>query len=401
MISLDGARVGPSANHDDPVRLRVAGRRARGADGVAGDRVRATGRGAGPRGRCGAGRGDLQGLPGARPAAGRGAEGGRGVHGRPVAGPDDPARGGLHRHLVVRVGDRDLRGGAAAQGPRPRDRGAARGAGRGHRGHRADARLPAGHPAAAAAGLARGVRAAAEAGRAAGRGAGEVQGLRHPECVRGRVRAGLRRAAREPAVRRHAAARGVRAQWRRLGFAGSRSDEGGTVDVVTALDRLPKVELHCHVEGTMRPGTVVELASKNGIELPTSDPTELYRYSNLDTFLEIFWLVQSTLGSREDWARLAHESIVDGGAHGRGYRGAFSPPARHLDAGQDLADIVAGLAEGLEAAEAETGVRAMLIADIDRAYGGAAGLAMVQRLLELREAASPGVERVIGVGLDS
>jgi adenosine deaminase len=173
------------------------------------------------------------------------------------------------------------------------------------------------------------------------------------------------------------------------------------VDVVTALDRLPKVELHCHVEGTMRPDTVVDLARKNGIELPTSDPTELYRYSSLDTFLEIFWLVQSTLGSREDWARLAYESIVDGAAHGLVYRETFFTPARHLDAGQDLADIVAGLAEGLGAAEAETGARAMLIADIDRAYGGAAGLAMVERLVELRRAGSPGVERVIGVGLDS
>ena len=62
---------------------------------------------------------------------------------------------------------------------------------------------------------------------------------------------------------------------------------------------------------------------------------------------------------------------------------------------------MAGLAEGLEAAEAETGVRAALIADIDRAYGAAAGLAMVRRLVELRDAASPGAERVIGVGLDS
>ncbi|HEV2928990.1 MAG TPA: adenosine deaminase, partial [Propionibacteriaceae bacterium] len=128
------------------------------------------------------------------------------------------------------------------------------------------------------------------------------------------------------------------------------------MDVVTALDRLPKVELHCHIEGTMRPDTVVELAAKNGIELPTSDPTELYRYSSLDTFLQIFWLVQSTLGSREDWARLAYESIVDGAAHGLVYRETFFTPARHLGAGQDLADIVAGLAEGLAAAEDETGV---------------------------------------------
>ena len=170
------------------------------------------------------------------------------------------------------------------------------------------------------------------------------------------------------------------------------------MDVVTALDRLPKVELHCHVEGTMRPGTVVDLARKNGVELPTTDPTELYRYSNLDTFLEIFWLVQSTLGSREDWARLAYESIVDGAAHGLVYRETFFTPARHLDAGQDLAEIVAGLAEGLEAAEAETGARAMLIADIDRAYGGAAGLAMVRRLVELREAATPGPSGSSGSG---
>jgi adenosine deaminase len=173
------------------------------------------------------------------------------------------------------------------------------------------------------------------------------------------------------------------------------------VDVATALDRLPKVELHCHVEGTMRPGTVVELATRNGIPLPSADPTELYRYTSLDTFLQVFWLVQSTLGSREDWARLAYESVVDGAAHGLVYRETFFTPARHLAAGQDLADIVAGLAEGLEAGERETGARVLLICDIDRAYGGQAGLELIERLVELRRANAPGTERVIGIGLDS
>jgi adenosine deaminase len=173
------------------------------------------------------------------------------------------------------------------------------------------------------------------------------------------------------------------------------------LDVATALDRLPKVELHCHVEGTMRPATVVELARQNGIELPTADPTELYRYTSLDSFLKVFWLVQSTLARREDWARLAYESILDGAAHGLVYRETFFTPARHLAAGQDLAEIVAGLAEGLEAAEQETGARAMLIAGIDRAYGGAAGQEMVRRLVELRQLGSAGTERVIGIGLDS
>jgi adenosine deaminase len=173
------------------------------------------------------------------------------------------------------------------------------------------------------------------------------------------------------------------------------------VDIAEALDRLPKVELHCHVEGTMRPGTVVELARQNGMELPTADPTELYRYTSLDSFLEVFWLVQSALASRDDWARLAYESILDGAAHGLVYRETFFTPARHLAGGQDLAEIVAGLAEGLEAAEKETGARGMLIADIDRAYGGGAGRELVERLVELRRQGSAGTERVIGLGLDS
>jgi adenosine deaminase len=171
--------------------------------------------------------------------------------------------------------------------------------------------------------------------------------------------------------------------------------------VTDALRRLPKVELHCHVEGTMRPDTVVELARKHGIALPTHDPSELYRYTSLDTFLDVFWLVQSVLGDPDDWARLAYESVVDGADHGLAYRETFFTPARHLAGGQDLGGIVAGLAEGLTAAEDRTGIRVMLIADIDRAYGPGPGLELVERVVELRRAGAPGAERILGIGLDS
>lgn len=166
-----------------------------------------------------------------------------------------------------------------------------------------------------------------------------------------------------------------------------------------ALDRLPKVELHCHVEGTMRPATVAELARKNGVRLPSDDPTDLYRFTGLDSFLEVFWLVQSCLAGREDWARVAHESVVDGAAHGLVYRETFFTPARHLEAGQRLEEVVAGLEEGLAAAETETGVRVMLIAGIDKAYGGEAGRRLVEELIELKRAGK--AERVIGIGMDS
>ena len=164
-------------------------------------------------------------------------------------------------------------------------------------------------------------------------------------------------------------------------------------------DRIPNVELHCHVEGTVRPATVLELARKAGRPLPTEDPTELYRYESLDSFLAIFWLVQEVIATRDDWARVAFESIVDGAAHGLRYREMFFTPARHLASGQDLGDIVAGLSEGIEAAETETGARCRLIAGIDRAYGAAAGAELVERLGELRRAGR--AERIIGIGADS
>jgi adenosine deaminase len=168
-----------------------------------------------------------------------------------------------------------------------------------------------------------------------------------------------------------------------------------------ALEALPKVELHCHIEGTMRPATVVDLARANGVELPTEDVTLLYRYGSLDEFLTIFWLVQSVLQSPADWARLAYESVVDAAEHGRVYAESFFTPARHLAAGQRLGDILAGLDEGMAAAEAETGARCALIADMDRAFGPAAGLEMVEELIDLRRGGARGSDRVLGVGLDS
>jgi adenosine deaminase len=171
--------------------------------------------------------------------------------------------------------------------------------------------------------------------------------------------------------------------------------------LAAALDALPKVELHCHLEGTMRPSTLVDLAARNGLRLPTSDPTELYRYDSLDGFLEVFWMVQSALGSRDDWARLAHEYVVDAAEHGVVHTEAFFTPARHLAAGQDLAAVVAGLDEGLTAAEEATGARCLLVCDMDRAFGPDAGRQLVEELVALRRTGAPGVDRVVGIGMDS
>jgi adenosine deaminase len=168
-----------------------------------------------------------------------------------------------------------------------------------------------------------------------------------------------------------------------------------------ALRALPKVELHCHVEGTMRPRTVVELARKNGVPLPAGDVRDLYRYRSLDEFLDVFWLVQSTLHDRSDWERLGYESVLDGAAAGRVYAEVFVTPARHLAAGQTLGSVLEGLSAGLAAGDADTGCQTRVIVDMDKAYGGEAGLQLMTELIELRRSGAPGTDRVIGIGMDS
>jgi adenosine deaminase len=164
-------------------------------------------------------------------------------------------------------------------------------------------------------------------------------------------------------------------------------------------DQLPKVELHCHVEGTVRPSTVLDLARQAGVQLPVDDLGQLYRYTSLDTFLAVFWLVQGLLRTPEDWERAAYESLIDAAPHGLRYREMFFTPARHLAAGQRLADIVAGLERGIAAAERETGVRAMLVADMDRSFGPEVGREFVEGVSALRRAGGGG--RIIGIGMDS
>jgi adenosine deaminase len=167
-----------------------------------------------------------------------------------------------------------------------------------------------------------------------------------------------------------------------------------------ALTRLPKVELHVHLEGTMLADTLCELARKNGVSQPA--PLEdMYRYTDLTGFLEVFWFVQSVLQTREDWAMLSYESVLQAASNGVVYREVFFTPARHLRNGMSLADIVAGIDDGLSAGERETGSVTRMIYDIDRDFGGDVAEEQMEMLIELRHNGAHGSDRIIGVGMDS
>lgn len=161
------------------------------------------------------------------------------------------------------------------------------------------------------------------------------------------------------------------------------------------LRRVPKAELHCHFEGTVRPRTFADLAAKHGVELPTDDADKLYDYDSIYEFLKIFAMVSSTLIDQEDFARACYESIEDGAKLGNlKYREMFFNPTLHTNRGIPYKTVVDGLVDGARAAEADLGVKCRLIADVYRQDPPEQAREMVAQVLEHRR------DEVIGLGMD-
>ena len=161
------------------------------------------------------------------------------------------------------------------------------------------------------------------------------------------------------------------------------------------LRRVPKVELHCHFEGTVRPQTFADLASKHGVELPTKEADKLYDYDSIYEFLKIFAMVSSTLRDQEDFARAAFESIEDGVKLGNlKYREMFFNPTLHTGRGIPYKTVVDGLVDGTRQAERELGAKCRLIADVYRQDSPEVAREMVEQVLEHRP------DEVIGLGMD-
>ena len=146
----------------------------------------------------------------------------------------------------------------------------------------------------------------------------------------------------------------------------------------------------------MRPQTVADLAAKHDITLPTTDVDRIYDYETIYEFLEIFRLVNSTVIERDDFARIAYESLEDGVKLGNlKYREMFFNPTLHTTRGVAMSTIIDGLIDGCRAAEQDLGVRCRLIADVYRQDPPAMALQMTEEVIANRR------DEVIGLGMDA
>ncbi|WP_380176848.1 adenosine deaminase [Kineococcus sp. DHX-1] len=129
----------------------------------------------------------------------------------------------------------------------------------------------------------------------------------------------------------------------------------------TTLERvraLPKVSLHDHLDGGLRPATIVEIASANGHRLPTTDPEELRAWfrdaadsGTLVRYLETFDHTIAVMQDAESLARVAEEAVLDLAADGVVYGELRYAPEQHLQQGLTLDQVVEAVEVGMRRGE--------------------------------------------------
>ncbi len=172
-----------------------------------------------------------------------------------------------------------------------------------------------------------------------------------------------------------------------------------TPQLKTFIQRIPKVELHCHLEGAIQPATLLKLAARHSIKLPFENEegaNKFYEFTSLNQFLEIFALACSTLQTAADFETITVDLGADSARQNIPYREVFFTYAYHERRKIPWEEVVEGIASGRKINKERYGVEMRFIADIDRTIEPEEGVRLVERANASREKAA-----IIGIGLDS
>ena len=160
---------------------------------------------------------------------------------------------------------------------------------------------------------------------------------------------------------------------------------------------LPKAELHLHIEGSLEPEQMFELARRNGVELPFADVEAVsaaYAFSNLQDFLDIYYQGARVLLTQRDFHDLAMAYFRRIAADGARHAEIFFDPQTHTERGVAFAVVADGLLGAMAQAEADLGVSSKLILCFLRHLSE-------EDAFETLRQAEPYLERIVAVGLDS
>ncbi|MGR4068412.1 adenosine deaminase [Billgrantia sp. C5P2] len=163
------------------------------------------------------------------------------------------------------------------------------------------------------------------------------------------------------------------------------------------LKRLPKAELHLHIEGSLEPELMFALARRNGVELPFGSVEEVraaYDFQDLPSFLELYYRGMSVFRRAEDFHDLAMDYFRRAHAEGVVHVEMHFDPQAHLARGIELDVVMEGLSLARREAERELGMSTGLIMAFLRDRPA-------DEAMKVLESAAPYWEMLDAVGLDS
>ena len=161
--------------------------------------------------------------------------------------------------------------------------------------------------------------------------------------------------------------------------------------------RLPKAELHIHIEGSLEPELMFRLAKRNVVPLPYPDVesiTKAYNFSCLQDFLNLYYQGMSVLQTEQDFYDLTWAYLQRCHAQNVVHCEIFFDPQGHTERGIGFEVFMDGICSALDKAQAELGISSKLIMCFLRHLDETSAFATL-------EAAEPYLQRITGVGLDS
>ncbi|RXJ72389.1 adenosine deaminase [Veronia nyctiphanis] len=163
------------------------------------------------------------------------------------------------------------------------------------------------------------------------------------------------------------------------------------------IRKLPKVELHLHIEGSLEPELMFTLAERNNISLPYASVEEArnaYQFTDLQSFLDIYYQGANVLQTKQDFFDLTWAYLLRCQEDNVIHTEIFFDPQTHTQRGIPFATVVAGISDALEKAEKELGISSLLIMCFLRHLSE-------QDAFDTLEQAKPHLDKIVAVGLDS
>ncbi|WP_277058289.1 adenosine deaminase [Trichlorobacter lovleyi] len=163
------------------------------------------------------------------------------------------------------------------------------------------------------------------------------------------------------------------------------------------LCRMPKAELHIHIEGSLEPELIFALAERNRLQLayPTIEALRAaYAFTNLQSFLDIYYAGASVLQTEQDFFDMAWAYLLRAKADNVVHAEIFFDPQTHTARGIPFATIINGLDRAIQQGRNELGISAALILCFLRHLTEADAFTVLEEALPFRD-------KFIGVGLDS